>query len=99
MHLFQLPTPTTATAKYQLISETEPPSLTLHFEHMSKPTDHYLPPTQKKRMFGYQRLVQNEIVMPKSAFLKLGLPQPAFVSVSQPDHYLKLAIAYMSEND
>lgn len=95
--LFSLPEPS---PQYRLTSETAAPtSISIEFEHMSKPIDSYLSEAQRKRMFGYARLKENEILLPRDAFIKLGLPQPAFVSVSQPDQYLKLAVAFMSENN
>jgi hypothetical protein len=62
---------------------------------MTKPIDTYLSDALLKRLYGYKRFTDNEILLPRSVFKQLNLSQPAWVLVSQPDSYLKLAVAYI----
>lgn len=66
---------------------------------LDKPIDTYLSQNALKRLFGYERMRENEILLPRHVFRYLGLSQPAFVHVRQPDQYLKIGIAFLSENE
>ena len=68
---------------------------------LNRPIDNYLENEAHQRtreqMYTYKRLKNSEILLSKAVFIRLGLCQPAWVTLEASQAYSHIAVAYMNQ--
>lgn len=75
------PSPEFMSSSAPLINVIKSKTVKLAATSLRKPIDQFLSDKLKKRLFGFCRFKDNEILLPKHVFVTLGLSQPAWVLV------------------
>ena len=62
---------------------------------LERSIDGYLSDFMKRAVFSYKRLRNNEVLLSKEVFVKLGLSQPAWITLESPSKYMHVALAFI----
>ena len=62
---------------------------------LERSVDLYLSDFMKRAVYSYKRMRNNEVLISKEVFIKLGLSQPAWVTLESPNRYMHLALAFI----
>lgn len=76
------PSPEFMTSSAPFINVIKTKTVEIVATSLHKPIDQFLSDKLKKRLFGFCRFKDNEILLPKHVFVTLGLSQPAWVLVN-----------------